>query len=62
MDNNRPRRRPGNIDGFMAPKNKEGTPVVKPVTESTSPITKMADSGSLLNTTIPGRIYPSTPM
>ncbi|MEI9913674.1 MAG: LCP family protein, partial [Candidatus Saccharibacteria bacterium] len=67
MDNNRPRRRPParNIDGFVVPENKKvdglkPRPLHKP--EPISPISKMADSGSMLNTTIPGKIYPSTPV
>lgn len=66
MDNNRPRRRPtrSSIDGFVVPENKRSkinpNTTAKPKTEPASPISKMADSGSMLNTTIPGSIY-STP-
>ena len=59
METNRPRRRVNNIDGFIVPENKSYRPNLKSredINPSNGPI---SDSSSLLNTTLPGKIYPS---
>jgi LCP family protein required for cell wall assembly len=67
-NNNRPRRRPvRNIDGFIVPVKVNGQPkmVAKPVqnlnkpTAPIPPADKLTPASSLLNTTIPGRTYPT---
>ncbi len=67
MDNNRPRRKLNSVDGFIVRENKKPEPIASTQDnlkspEALSPITKMASSGSLLRTTIPGRIEPSEPL
>src|ERR1700722_12088469 len=63
MDNNRPRRRPTrNIDGFVVPEHKQADKLApRPFqkAEPTPPLSQLAASGSLLNTTIAGKINPS---
>jgi LCP family protein required for cell wall assembly len=66
MENNKPRRRPNSIDGFIVRENKEPEPIAGTKDNLKTPearsIAKMASSGSLLNTTIPGQIKPSEPL
>jgi LCP family protein required for cell wall assembly len=67
MENNRPRRRPNSIDGFIVNENKKPEPIAGTkdnlkTPEALSPVAKMASSGSLLNTTIPAKIRPSEPL
>ena len=62
MENDRPRRRANNIDGFIVPENKSYKPSPKRREDIRLSQKPTIENRSLLNTPLPGRIYPSSPI